>query len=144
MKLSVAVGDIYEDYDFYEDDYMNNYNEASEDQGEYGASQEKTPKKLNPSDKDESDKLGTYTENDEPQEYKDEIVNSFTGRSSENSGKEESSNKGPGGSVVASGHGGNNLLEKYETDNKGAKVSTSENKVTGKFSPEGGIDFGRC
>ena len=131
MKLSVAVvclmiviagitadlskfyndgGDIYEDYDYYEDDYINNYNEASEDQGEYGASQEKPQKKLNPSDIVESDNLGTYSENDEPQEYMDEIVNSFTGRSSENSGKEESSNKGPGGSVVASGLGGNNIL----------------------------------
>ena len=52
-------GDIYEDYDYYEDDNITNYSEASDDQDKYGASQEKPPKKLNLADKVESGKLGT-------------------------------------------------------------------------------------
>ena len=90
-------GDIYEDYDYYEDDNITNYSEASDDQDKYGASQEKPPKKLNLADKVESGKLGTYSENDKHPEYKGRNINSSTGKRSENSEKEKISNKGPEG-----------------------------------------------
>ena len=137
-------GDMYEDYDYYEDQNITDYYEGSSDQAAYGASQENPPKKLNPANRDDSDLLVTYSENYKPSGYEGQNVNSVTSTSTQNSGYDKSSNNEPEESPVASQQRRTNLLEEYETENKDSPASINKNKATGKLSPDGGIDFSGC